>query len=257
LFETMSDPTTRGLSILPLGVGDAFSARFYSSCLLVEAEGARLLVDCPHPIRKILREATAATTPVDVGDIDAVVLTHLHADHCSGLEGFGYFSYFLLGKKARLLVHPSVSARLWDGHLAGGMEQLLRVGADAPDQKKLEDYFEIIPLDFERITTLGPFSIACRATIHHVPTTALRISAAGRTLGHSADTAFDETLIEWLSSADLVVHETNYGVHTPYARLAALPGELRQKMRLTHYPDDFDLERSLIEPLVEGRRVAV
>lgn len=243
------------LSFVALGVGDAFSARWYSSCLLVETRGARLLVDCPHPIRKILRESTGGR--VDVGDIDAVVLTHLHADHASGLEGFGYFSHFALGRRAKLLAHPSVTARLWDGHLAAGMEQLLPVDGQRPDPKGLDDYFEIVPLDLERAVNLGPFRIECRPTIHHVPTTALRIAAAGRTLGYSADTAFDESLIAWLSAADLVVHETNLGVHTPYERLAALPAELRARMRLIHYPDSFDLATSEIEPLAQGEQYAV
>ncbi|MCZ7678706.1 MAG: hypothetical protein M5U28_08020 [Sandaracinaceae bacterium] len=79
----------------------------------------------------------------------------------------------------------------------------------------------------------------------------------GRTLGYSADTAFDPSLVEWLSEADLFVHETNYGIHTPYASLAALPPELRARMRLIHYPDDFDLAASAIEPLEAGRRYTV
>lgn len=43
------------------------------------------------------------------------------------------------------------------------------------------------------------------------------------------------------------------GVHTPYEKLAALPEPVRAKMRLTHYPDDFDVESSVIEPLQQGR----
>ncbi|HSP80145.1 MAG TPA: ribonuclease Z, partial [Myxococcaceae bacterium] len=91
----------------------------------------------------------------------------------------------------------------------------------------------------------------------HLPTTALRIRAGGRCLGYSADTAYDEALISWLAQADLVVHETNYGVHTPYEKLAALPSELRAKMRLIHYPDDFAFHTSSIEPLGQGRRYSV
>lgn len=244
------------LSFVPLGVGDAFSALFYSSCLLVEHAGRRLLVDCPHPIRKMLREAKDAGG-ADIGDIDGVLLTHLHADHCSGLEGFGYFARFVLGKKAQLWAHPSVTARLWDGHLAAGMEALLPVGEVAPHAMHLHDYFDIQPLDFERAAQIGPFSVRARPTIHHVPTTAFRIAAGGRELGVSADTSFDPDLITWLSEADLVVHETNYGIHTPYAKLAELPAETRQKMRLVHYPDDFDLARSTIEPLRQGERYFV
>jgi ribonuclease BN (tRNA processing enzyme) len=81
----------------------------------------------------------------------------------------------------------------------------------------------------------------------------VRVAGGGQKLGHSADTAFDEGLIAWLAEADLVVHETNHGIHTPYERLAALPAPLRARMRLTHYPDAFDLAASAIEPLEERR----
>ncbi len=90
-------------------------------------------------------------------------------------------------------------------------------------------------------------------TVHHVPTTALRISAFGRTLAFSADTAYDESLLLWLfDGADVVFHETNLGTHTPYEKLAALPAEARERMRLYHFPDFFDVEGSDIECLVPG-----
>src|SRR5437660_10987392 len=100
-----------GLRLVPLGVGDAFSALYYSSCLAPEAEGSWLLIDCPHPIRKILRESgLAAGLGLDVGQFGALVLTHLHADHSSGLEGLAFFSRFVLGRRMPLLSHPDVLA---------------------------------------------------------------------------------------------------------------------------------------------------
>lgn len=243
-----------GLQFLPLGVGDAFSELYYSSCMAVRAQEQWFLIDCPHPIRKMMREASSsAGLSLGIEDISAVILTHLHADHASGLEGLGYFSYFLLGKKMPLIVHPKVSSRLWEGHLAAGMEQLLpSVGAPFVE-KGLSDYFEVVPLTEEAPVVFGGVQIECRQTIHHIPTTALRLRSGGLCLGHSADTAFDESLIEWLSEAQLVVHETNYGVHTPYEKLASLPEALRRKMRLTHYPDNFNTEESVIETLAQGR----
>lgn len=246
------------LSFLPLGVGDAFSALRYSSCLAVEAEGQVLLIDCPHPIRKMLREASQASgVPLDVDRVAGVALTHLHADHSSGLEGLAYFSFFVLKRKLALLAHPDVTRRLWDGHLAAGMECLIEQHGAAPNPKHFEDYFAHTPLSLEAPVRFGPFTLECRRTYHHLPTTAFRIRAGGRCLGYSADTAFDEGLIAWLAEADLVVHETNHGVHTPYEKLAALPAELRARMRLIHYPDDFALEASNIEPLAQGRRYTV
>lgn len=241
-------------SFTPLGVGDAFSARWYSSCLALEHEGRFILVDCPHPIRKMMREARP---DLDLDRVEGVALTHLHADHASGLEGYAYFSFFVLHRKARLLAHPAVRERLWEGSLAASMDHHGEPGTEGARRASEDDYFDFVTIDEDTPAALGPFHIECRRTRHHIPTTAFRISAAGATLGYSADTAFDPALIAWLAEADLVVHETNYGIHTPYADLAALPAELRAKMRLIHYPDDFDREASVIEPLEQGRTYRV
>ncbi len=120
------------------------------------------------------------------------------------------------------------------------------------------DYFHPTPLAWTEETVVGPFTIRTRRTIHHVPTSALLISAAGRTLGYSADTAFDPELIAFLSPADLIVHETNYGpAHTAYGDLAALPRDLRARMRLVHYPDQLSAGESAIARLREGELLAV
>lgn len=245
------------LTIVALGVGNAFSVRHYSSCFALGADGAWLLVDCPHPIRKILHESSrAAGLALDVGDLCAVALTHLHADHASGLEGLGYYAHFALGRRARLVAHPAVVAEVWENHLAAGMRRF-SVPGDGVVERKLEDFFEVTALAEDAAVSVGPFSVECRRTPHPVPTTALRVRAGGRTLAYSADTAFDERLIAWLADADLVLHETGPGIHTPYERLAALPPGLRARMRLIHYPDDFDTGRSVIEPLRQGARYEV
>ncbi len=249
------------LKVTALGVGDAFSARWYSSCLWVEHGDTNILVDCPHPIRKMMAEAGAASGQrLDVDRLNAVVVTHLHADHASGLEGLGYFSYFLLRKPMTMVAHPKVVERIWEGHLAAGMEQLL-VKKDPPPWETVEkhfvDYFQHVPLTEERAVTIGSITMECRRTIHHIPTTALRFTAGGRCLGYSADTAFDPLLLAWLAPAHHVIHETNYGVHTPYADLAALPAETRARMRLIHYPDDFDLDASVIAPMRQGETLVV
>ncbi len=244
-----------GLQLLPLGVGDAFSARHYSTCFALHAAGSWLLIDCPHPIRKMMAEASAsASVRLDIDNVSAVVLTHLHADHCSGLEIFAYYSRYMVGRSATLLAHPSVAEHLWDQHLSAGMRWSRQAADQAPVERRFEDYFQFMALSEKESVEVGPFTIRCRPTIHSVPTTALLIEGAGRTLGFSADTAYDPTLIDWLSSADLIVHESTTGhMHTPYDRLAALPAELRARLRLIHYPDDFDHGQRAIELLSQGR----
>ncbi len=125
-----------------------------------------------------------------------------------------------------------------------------------PFEQTLDDFIEITELDESGPVQFGPFAIECRRTIHPVPTFALRIGAGGRTLGLSSDTAFDPDLIAWLAGADVIVHEANRGIHTAYEQLVALPEDVRRKLRLTHYADDFDTSSSAIEPLVPGRIVS-
>ncbi len=244
-------------SVITLGVGDAFSARYYSSAMVLEAEGSRILIDCPHPIRKMLWEAGQSIgTPLDLDSIDAIALTHLHADHSSGLEGFSYFVHYILGQQPKpLIAHPQVLEYLWDGHLLATMGYPKREDAA---RRTLDDFFEITAIEEGETVECGPFSIECHLTKHVIPTTGFRIRAAGRCLGYSADTSYLPELIDWLKPSDLIIHETNFGPpHTPYEKLAALPEELRQRMRLIHYPDDFDHANSTIEPLVQGQRYVI
>jgi phosphoribosyl 1,2-cyclic phosphodiesterase len=243
-----------GFRLLSLGVGDAFSALYYSSCFALEAGGEWLLVDSPHPIRKIVREgALAAGLVLDVDRLGALVLTHLHGDHASGVEGLAFYFRYVLGRKLPVITHPDIAAHLWTKHLAGSMEWSLQTVHEPPIRHTADEFLDIIPLVESQALAQGPFSLSCRKTIHNIPTIALIIRAAGRTLGYSADTAYDPSLIDWLSPADLIVHEAcGRFMHTPYESLLALPQELRAKMRILHCPDSFDVGTSAIEALRQG-----
>jgi ribonuclease BN (tRNA processing enzyme) len=248
-----------GMRLLTLGVGNAFSALYYSTCLAVEADGEWLLIDCPHPIRKIVREAAlSAGVAVSVEQLRALVLTHLHADHSSGVEGYVFYMRYALGRRAHVLAHPEVSDKLWEGHLSAGMEWSIHAAGEPPVRRRMEDFLDLSALSETDEVQVGPFAVRCRRTIHSIPTTALLIRGGGRCLGYSADTAYSPGLIEWLSTADQIVHETGAGgLHTPYEKLLALPAEVRAKMRLIHYADDFDVQGSAIEALRQGRCYAV
>lgn len=243
--------------IIVLGVGDTFSERYHPTSLLLRCRGFQLALDCPDQYRAVLRDAGARSgRALSLSDIDHVLITHVHGDHMNGLEGVAFHKRFADKKRLHLVTSPEVRQSIWDERLKASMSTLF----DGQQHRTLGfgDYFEVTELSWAEPVEVGPFRIRARRTLHHVPTSALLIEAGGRSLGYSSDTAFDPSLIDFLSPANLIIHETNLGpAHTPYASLASLPAELRGRMRLNHYPDTFDLEASVIEPLREGEVLRV
>jgi ribonuclease BN (tRNA processing enzyme) len=243
--------------VIVVGIGDTFSERHHSTALLLVCDGFHLAVDCPDMYRSALRSAAERSgRPLSLSDIDDVLITHVHGDHVNGLEGVAFYKRFAEAKRVRLVTSDEVRSVIWDQRLRASMGTLW----DGAQHRQVgfDDYFEHVPLSWSDEVVVGPFRIRARRTLHHVPTSALLVQAAGRTLAYSSDTAFDPELIAFLEPADLVIHETNLGpAHTPYGALAALPAPLRQKVRLIHYPDGFDTAASTIPALREGEVLAV
>jgi ribonuclease BN (tRNA processing enzyme) len=244
------------MRVLILGVGDAFTTRHFGSSALIEGPEGYVLLDCPDPIHRVLREATTrAGWAIDASGIDDILLTHLHGDHCNGLESFGFARFILRSGPApgaerpipRIHTSRAAADRLW-ARLAPAMD-----AATSPSPRGLGDFYEVRELEPGTTATVAGLSVRCRLTRHSVPTLGLLISDGAATLGWSSDTPFDEAHVEWLSQADVVVHECNHPpMHTPLESLEALPIELKARMRLIHLPDDFDPSSSAIRSLEPG-----
>lgn len=242
------------MRVLILGVGDAFTRRHFGSSALIEAPDGYVLIDCPDPVHRVLHEAgTRSGWTVGVSDIDDILLTHLHGDHCNGLESFG-FARRLGAGSVRPRIHTSRPAadRLWE-RLAPAMDG---TAADAP--RALDDFFEVRHLEPEREASVAGLTVRCRFTRHPLPTIGLLVGDGRATLGWSSDTAFEQAHVDWLAEADLIVHESNLGSpHTPIETLNGLPEDLRGRIRLIHLPDDFDASTTDLKPLTEGEILEV
>ena len=150
--------------------------------------------------------------------------------------------------KPRIHTNQRAANRVWE-RLAPAMD---RAGTAKPTAT-LHDYFDLHELDTEMEADVAGLSLRCRFTNHLIPTIGLLISDGQATLGWSGDTPFDEQHIQWLSQADVIVHETGRApAHTPIEHLSALPDDVRRKMRLIHLEDDFDTETTDIKPLKQG-----
>ena len=243
------------MRMLTLGVGDAFTKLHFSCGALIEAPEGYVLIECSDLVHRALHEATQrAGWNVDASNVDDLIITHLHGDHCNGLESFGFHRMMRRmseQKKTplpRLHTNRPASERVWE-RLAPAMYR-------APAHERpgeLSDYYDLRVFEPGEPATIAGLTVQCRFTKHPIPTTALLIDDGNWTLGWSSDTPFEPELVDWLDQADLIVHESNYGpVHTPIQALNELPDKVRAKIRLTHLPDDFDRSLTDIPILEEG-----
>src|SRR5258708_29610500 len=90
-----------GLRLTFLGSGDAFgSGGRLQTCMLVEGEGRRWLLDCGATSLVALRRAG-----IDPATIDAILISHPHGDH------FGGVPFVLLDGQFRRGAPPPLVAR--------------------------------------------------------------------------------------------------------------------------------------------------
>ncbi len=243
------------MRMLVVGTGDAFSTKLFGSCCVVEGSKGQVLVDCPDSIHRALQCASDQSGwKLSIPSLQDLIVTHLHGDHCNGLESIGFARWLLHRNHGtplpRLHCWKPVANRLWE-RLAPAMDQ----GGKAV----LKDYFEVHLLDPDREAHIAGISVRCRPTDHSVPTIALRFQHAGKVLAWSSDTPFDPDLIHWLEvGATLIVHETSPPpTHTPIEPLNALPESIRSRMRLIHMPDGFDPSTTTIPRLMQGEVITI
>jgi ribonuclease BN (tRNA processing enzyme) len=164
-----------------------------ASSYLVEQDGFRLLLDLGSGAFGALQRH------LDPAEVDAVVLSHLHPDHCFDL--------------APMIVHRrhGVPAPLPRIPVLGpaGTHDRMAMAYDPDSRDGLRDVF-----DFAAVTRaereLGPFRLRFERVNHPVPTHAVRVTAAGRSLAYSGDTGPSEGLVAVAEGADLLLCEASF-----------------------------------------------
>ncbi len=238
-----------GFELLMNGVGDAFSRQSWGTNFLCRKDGYLLAVDCPDSYRRALVENgfEHEGEPLDADAIDGLVLTHLHGDHVNGLEMLLAYRRYVVGEPLDIYTTNPVADVLWERRLGVALGRTWN--GERYECLGPEDYFSLHRLPWEEESSVGPFRIEPRQTVHHIPTSALRISDGDVTVGYSCDTEFDEELIDWLADSDQILHETSYGPgHTPLFELEELPSEVRDKVIVVHIPDDLWEVEDEVEP---------
>lgn len=155
---------------------------------LVRAGDTRVLLDCGNGVLSRLQEHCR------LDQLDAVVLSHLHADHCSDLFILRYALQVerQRGRLARpLLIHT----------LAEPEEEFRRL--------PYQGVYDVRTYTPEDTLRLGDLTLSFAPTRHWFPACAIRVEGGGRTLVFSADTGPSPAVVAHARGADLFLCEAN------------------------------------------------
>lgn len=226
-----------------LGTGDSEAIDFWNTNLLLEAGERRLLIDCGYTIKYALRDA-GLTIP----DIEAIFITHTHADHVYGQERFGIETRYRYGRRVKLFGEPDVLPTLWDETLKGSM------GRSSDGENRLEDFFEVVPIEHHAFEFAG----------HRLRTFPTRHTDGMATYGVEIDEraifTADSKPLAWLAedrSERTILHDCSLQADNPvHATLGELlayyPPEVRRRLLAIHYGDDLEAHRATIERELGG-----
>lgn len=216
---------------------------------LIEEGDTALVVDCGNGVFGKLRMYR------DYGSIDAVVISHLHADHFLDLVPWSYALTYAPKRQP-------VPIQRWPGDPhpkkpklicpPGSRETFRRVVGAWGNDDLIENAFDLEEYAVTDRPQVGPLTIEFTAVPHFVETFALKISSSangGGFLAYGADSSPNEDVIEFARGADLLMIEATLprpertgmrGHLTPreaaeHARAADV-----KRVLLTHMSDEMD-----------------
>jgi ribonuclease BN (tRNA processing enzyme) len=219
---------------------------------LIEEEGTAVLLDCGNGVFSKLREH------IDYVDVDAVVLSHLHADHFLDLVPYSYALTYAPRQQP-------VPVDRWPGtkhparpalHVPPGAQKVFRrvVGAWG-NEDLIENAFGLREYDPSEEIEIGPIRITFHEVPHFTETFAMSISStngSGRIV-YGADCSPTDALSDFARNADLMLLEATLprpertgmrGHLTPGEAGDQGRGAGAKRLLLVHISDELDADRA-------------
>jgi ribonuclease BN (tRNA processing enzyme) len=222
---------------------------------LIEEGDFRLLLDCGNGVFSKLRSAC------DYVDVDAVLITHLHADHFLDLVPYSYaLSYAPRQQPVPVAGWPGTDnpARP-DLHVPPGAADVFRRIVGCWGQPELiESAFHLheyeVPPEMSAAPqelSVGPFGVRFCEVPHFTTTYAVQLCTNENRFTFSADCSPNDQLVEFARDTNLLLIEATLPrPERTGVRGHLTPGEAgehgrraaAQRLVLTHYSDEMDPE---------------
>ncbi len=220
---------------------------------LLEDGDARVLLECGSGVFAKLR------LHAECDQVDAVVISHMHADHFLDLVPFSYaLTLSPRGRQARQDGRPRprlIAPR-------GAAATIRTVVGAWGDGSLVESAFEVSEYDPDETVAVGPLRFRFREVPHFIRTFAVEVTSerGGGRIIHGADCRANDGLTEFARGTDLLLVEATLNVADPSPGGGHMtPGEAGAQGRsagaarlvLTHISDELDREWALAEARAE------
>lgn len=221
-----------------LGVNSALTMgekSYSSNMLIISKTGKKLLIDCGFDIKHSLYEKN-----LTYSDIDAIYISHLHADHVGGLEWLAFAKFFIDKQKADLFISAKLKEKLWNNILSGGMSSLEK------EEARLESFFNVQTINNDNFIWDGYtfHLISVKHTLHNkkwLPSFGLLIKGDKKLFFITTDTRFmPKSLLPIYNTAEIIFHDCETSSlasyqHARYSDLLSLDKCIRKKIWLYDY----------------------
>lgn len=234
------------------GTGGAFNKTHFQNNLIVIKGKDHVLIDCGSLCPYALK-----TFNTNLTEIRAFLPTHSHSDHIGGLEEVAFLNFYITKQKPEMVITDQYKKILWEDSLKGALSY--------GEEKNpgvlftFDDYFsQIRPVELKGTprpvyeANVGSINLKLIRT-RHVQCPGADWDNIFYSVGvlidnrvfFSGDTKFDPSLLNWVEKTftpEWIFHECIFAkssVHSSYEELSTLPLELKKKMLLCHYSENY------------------
>ncbi len=207
------------------------------TCQMIRTREAKILIDLGSGALSNLREV------IDYPDVDAIIITHMHADHFLDLIPLRYglkYGPLLREEKMPLWLPPGGEAQL--RALTGTFKR-----EDSSDF--LDEVFDVREYDPAGELYVGNITLTFAKTVHYIDAYAVRAERDGSSVVYSSDTGPCEAVEELARGCSLFLCEAALGLASEAGpvrgHLSAIEaGEMARnagarRLVLTHYGSEF------------------
>jgi len=206
---------------------------------LVEEDGAAIVLDCGNGVFGKLRRYR------DYCSVDAIVISHLHADHFLDLVPFAYALTYTPRRHSGDRARPQLHAP------SGACETFRRVVGAWGNEDLIEQAFDVREYDADSVLQIASVQVRFHTVPHYLATHAVELAAGdgGGRFTFGADCRPSDELVEFARDTDLLIAEATLPRPEPEGPRGHLtPAEAgdhgrragARRLVLTHISDELD-----------------